>query len=263
MTPVECEQIRDALARGVVPSEPEATAHVRSCPRCSELVADGGRLGRELAALSHADSGPPAFWDEVAHDVGKDAGVHGWLRSRPTPARLALAMAAAALGAVIAVFRLRPDWAAVAKLPLVMGFAVDAGALYACVALVLRNRARPPLPRPSALLVLAFVLPVASALVASTATQHPTATFSTEACFTFGTLLTVPFVLVVASVQRDAALGPFKSALLGAAAGLLANAALLFHCPSSDLGHLLLGHAVIGAVLAVAALSLTSLRRAH
>ena len=83
-------------------------------------------------------------------------------------------------------------------------------------------------------------------------------------CFLFGSLLALPFLGLAWALERSDRLPASVLLFAGAASGLVANAALLLHCPLNDRCHLFLGHATIGLALTVAlALASRGLARRH
>jgi hypothetical protein len=118
-----------------------------------------------------------------------------------------------------------------------------------------------PLGRPSpavgvrlGLIGAALVLPLGYALTA-TAPSGPTngSAFAVQAfaCFLYGSLLALPFLLVLWALERRDR--PWLSVLtgVGGVAGLVANIALALHCANTEPAHLAVGHATIGATLAL------------
>ena len=81
------------------------------------------------------------------------------------------------------------------------------------------------------------------------------------ACFLYGSLFALPVILAgIASVRAGARhLGMWAVAVISA--GTCGNAVLQLHCPLTDPGHLLLGHASIGFVIAAAGAVWVVLRR--
>jgi hypothetical protein len=71
------------------------------------------------------------------------------------------------------------------------------------------------------------------------------------ACFAYGGAIAAPWLGLLWALERGARLTQRRAMLAFAAAGLLANAALLFHCPITHVAHRVWGHASIGIVLAV------------
>jgi hypothetical protein len=83
-------------------------------------------------------------------------------------------------------------------------------------------------------------------------------------CFAYGAALSLPLAGLILLLERRDHVPPLVTALGGAVAGISANLLLHAHCASSHAGHLLLGHATLGAVwaLLLSALSFAKRRRA-
>jgi hypothetical protein len=73
-----------------------------------------------------------------------------------------------------------------------------------------------------------------------------------SSCFTYGAALVVPLVLLYWLFERRETVPTGALVLAGALAGVAANLLLHAHCASTHPGHLLLGHASIGLVWALA-----------
>jgi hypothetical protein len=248
---MDCAEIRDALLAGTAPAGPEVEAHARGCEACAELLSERGILG---LALSRTETPNPlesaALWSALEERVAKEKGLRSWLRSRSTPVRVVVAALVAALVVFVGG---RPAPGATIEAPM-LWLVAFAFAGVACVAVLVAPLGRPRSPSSvrMSLIVSAVALPLGYALVASNAGGSASTDFATRAfgCFAYGTVLALPFVLVVFSLERSER--PSSSLLVGfgGAAGLVANIALGLHCPNTGLGHLALGHAGIGLVLA-------------
>jgi hypothetical protein len=59
MKDVTCALVRDAFRAGRLPVDAAVLAHVRECPRCTELFADDARLGRALGSTHPAPLAGP------------------------------------------------------------------------------------------------------------------------------------------------------------------------------------------------------------
>jgi hypothetical protein len=258
---MDCAEIRDALLAGTSPSGPGVEAHVRDCEACGELLSERGTLGR---ALSQSETPSPfesaLLWSALERSVAKEKGPRAWMRSRSTPVRVAAAAVVAAL-VVFVGGRPAPGATIDAPVPWLVVFAL---AGVACIAILVAplGRPRPPSSVRMSLVVSAVALPLGYALGASNAAASGASSdFAIQAfgCFAYGTLLALPFLLVVLSLDRSER--PSSSLLVGfgGAAGLVANVALGLHCPNTELGHLALGHASIGGMLAVLGVGLWAL----
>jgi hypothetical protein len=262
MSKVSCESVRDALLSGAPLSDAEI-AHTATCEQCSELVVGDGALGRALAGDRASAEPDPLLWAELDASLERETGVRAWLRSRPTPTRVALAMATFALVTLLGFRRVRSDWPSVSKLEVaVLVAAFGLAALFAVRAALPVLGARPSRERGATLLA-AVGLPLLAAFL-RLEQGAPLATgtaFWVQAarCFGYGALLAAPLFALLWLCDRDG--GPrsrFVHAAL--ACGLAANAALSLHCAVADARHVLIGHASIGLVLATAAWLVVSRR---
>ena len=258
MSEVSCEDVRDALRLGQIPLPPALLAHAEACGECSLLVADDAALGKALTAESGALETEALPWAGFEALVNEEVGFRAWLRSRPNPVRFLVAVAAFALVTALGLRHLRSDFALVPALELVGLLAAFAffGGMAAARALPVFGA---PAKRISseAILAAALGIPAAAAFVRTATTLAPaadSAVFVRQAwsCFSYGSLLTIPLVLVLWLLDRGA--GPRSRVFHGAAvAGLAANAALTLHCPNGSAAHLVVGHATIGLALAAVA----------
>ena len=261
----DCPKTRDALARGELPSSPDVAAHLDACPACAELAAGEARVGLELGKLSVGEasgsSGPAAdaAWAELACRVDEEAGPGAWLRSRSTPVRTVLALVVPGLAAIVYwMTKRRADWDVYPQHRMLL----EVGVLVLAVWLVARVELRPlqhaarPITRAGMALV-AFVAPVAIALLAPAHTAHAASLQGAGAdfwpralaCLGFGLSIGLPTLIVVRLLDRNPE-GPRVLMLLACGLGGLAgNLALHLHCPITHLSHLLVGHASIGLVL--------------
>jgi hypothetical protein len=99
-----------------------------------------------------------------------------------------------------------------------------------------------------------LILPAIAALVVPIGSEMPGATEAygnPMGCFLYGSALIVPFVLLYWLFERRDSVPVTSLVSAGALAGIAANLLLHAHCFSAHLGHLLLGHASIGAVWAL------------
>jgi hypothetical protein len=116
------------------------------------------------------------------------------------------------------------------------------------------GRPRPGARTRGALVWLAVSLPLVYALLSSSTTGRSTGDrgFFEQAlaCFAYGSVLAVPFVIVLWTLDRsDRARLVLLTGLAGVA-GLVANAALALHCANTEPLHLAAGHGTIGSALA-------------
>ncbi len=255
MSRASCEDVRDALLAGR-PAEPELVEHAEECAQCAELFESEAALGRSLATAGSEGALDAALWGELDRELGEETGARAWLRSRPTRLRTALGLGGVLFVAALGLHHLRPNWGALSTPVLGAWLFAFIGA----AALALRG-ALPVLgaahPQKRALLAAAFGLPLLYGVGAALSfggapfVANPFFT-SALSCFLYGTLLSLPLVALVWSL--DCGVGSRARVFAGAAAcGLAANAALLLHCPATDPAHLLAGHGAIGFFLAFVA----------
>ena len=83
-------------------------------------------------------------------------------------------------------------------------------------------------------------------------TEAASAWGNPASCFTYGAALVAPLVLLYWLFERRAAVPWGALVMAGGVVGVAANLLLHAHCPSANPGHLLLGHASIGVVWALA-----------
>jgi hypothetical protein len=258
MSEVSCEDVRDALRLGHIPLPPALLSHAEGCAECRLLLADDATLGKALTAEMAAPGADAPAWTGVEALLLEEQGFRAWLRSRPNPVRLLLAGAAFVLVTALGLRHLRPDFAVVPALELgglLAAFALVGGVAASRAVPVVG--ARPKRVPSEVILAAALGLPALAALARTATTLAPAAdgaAFVRQAwsCFSYGSLLTIPLVVVLWLLDRGA--GP-RSRIFHAAAvaGLAANAALTLHCPNGSSGHLVVGHATIGVALAAAA----------
>src|SRR5262245_26076631 len=198
---MDCSSIRDALLAGATPEGPGVGAHVRDCAACEELLRDSGGLGRALGEREAPAVLDDALFARVERDLGAESGPRAWLRSRPTPIRVA----AAGLAAVVVV--MAGGWAVRDTAHAVSGAWLVAFALaaFACLRVLVAPLGRPrrvPGAR-EALVAFALALPLGYAAL-SLPPSSPSATngFAAQAfaCFTYGTFLTLPFLAVLYAI---------------------------------------------------------------
>ncbi|MCC6526337.1 MAG: hypothetical protein IT373_27065, partial [Polyangiaceae bacterium] len=103
---MDCTVVRDGLRAGSLERGPELEAHLSTCRGCALLLAGGAELGRALALCAAAadtrtaaEGALPASLSALERrtvsTIRAERGPSGWLRSRPTPLRVALAVALA------------------------------------------------------------------------------------------------------------------------------------------------------------------------
>jgi hypothetical protein len=254
---LECAEIRSRFVAGRLPAGAAVEAHLEVCPHCPELFENDARLGRSLAQAVGPEVAPGDLFALVERDVSREVGLRARLRALPTWLRAStLVGVATALLWFQLLLRRRPDFTEYS--PSV--FWAIAGALLVALVLgalrVLRG-ASAPLGSSGRERGLAVALLLAPALVALLAplgarSQDATAWADPSGCFSYGAALVVPLVLFYWLFERRDSVPLSALMTAGALAGLAANLLLHAHCSSANLAHLLLGHASIGAVWALA-----------
>jgi hypothetical protein len=246
---MDCAEIRDSFARGVVPTGSDVEAHRRVCGHCSELFAKDAELGRSLAdAAALPMPLADALFAQLEADVARETGLRAWLRSRPTRLRFAIAVLSVllvvALGGALAQRRDFADYPTARLVLLLSVYA--AGILLAFGKELYLSTRRGSFPFQLGLLLAALGLPFLIAFAPATeASRH----FGPEGalnCFVYGALLTVPTAALLWAFDRDDRVSLRTASLSAVALGLSANLVLELHCPSGNTLHLLLGHASLG-----------------
>lgn len=217
----------------------------------------------------HEARGPDdALWTRVRERVAREHGPRAWLRSRSTRARIALAVAAAALlGLAVLLLAPRADLEALPGGVYGLGLAALLAALLMVVVGFLHPLQRRPLSRVRLLIAACVALALPALLVLGAplhhdAAHHPEsfadegAAFAPRAlrCFVFGVLLGAVVLVLLRLLDRSDGLSWPRLLLLAGAAGLAGNVVLALHCPLVGAGHLLAGHATVplGALAALA-----------
>ncbi len=255
---MDCAEIRNGFVAGRDPAGPEVDAHLRGCPHCRELFEKGAQLGRSLARAAPPQADASALLPLVESELEQETGVRARLRALPSRLRAGgLVAVAVALLAYELGFRRRPDfaqfsplifWAVVALF--IAGVMVGTSRLMRGVSVPLASAARE-----SSMAVAFLVLPAIALLVVPIGSGVPEATElwgNPGRCFYYGAALVAPFLLLYWLFERRDRVPVSALVSAGALAGIAANLLLHAHCPSAHLGHLLLGHASIGAVWALA-----------
>jgi hypothetical protein len=257
---VECAEIRSGFVSGRVPEGAAVDEHLKWCPHCRELFEKGAQLGRRLAAAVLPAVEPGDLFAKIDADLAHDVGLRARLRALPTPVRAAaLAVVGLMLPALQLAMHPRSDfgeyshavfWAIAALLLAVLAYGALRLARGPSAPLQIAHRDRlfafllMGLPALVALMV-PMGSPPSAAHEASSEWGHP------GLCFTYGALLVTPFLALVWLFERRDRVPLVVVVSGGALAGIAANLLLHAHCPSSHLGHLLLGHASIGAAWAL------------
>lgn len=256
-----CEQTRRHLQHQEIMSE-AAMDHLARCPVCQEMTG--------LPAVDEPDSGATSnggsldisrLLDETQRQIQREKGVLAWLRSRPTSVQLGLGLGTALIPALAQlILARREDWG---DYPLPRLLATATAYMLAVIlgAKVLVS----PLYRPRSVWALrvatvyAFCLPVIVAGLASAYSRHyeagdhsaDAALMHAWACLRYGTLLSLPAVLLFFAMDRQLAAGRRFLTLAAGLGGIAGNLVLLLHCSNEQLTHQLLGHAAVGLMLLV------------
>jgi hypothetical protein len=255
---LECAEIRNGFVAGRVPAGPPVEAHLKVCAHCRELFENDARLGQRLAQAVLPEVQPGDLFALVERDVSQEVGIRARLRALPLRVRAGTLLGvAASLFLFHLLLRSRPDLAKYSPsvfwgVALVLGAALTAGAFA-----VLRgaNASLGSQGRERATTLLLLLAPALLALLAKVGAGSPEAAAAwgnPSSCFTYGAALVVPLVLLYWLFERRETVPSSALVSAGALAGVAANLLLHAHCPSAHPGHLLLGHASIGVVWALA-----------
>jgi hypothetical protein len=256
-----CDETRRHLLRPNELSE-AALEHVAQCAVCQEMM--------ELSTAIELDSGSsanavaidvPSLFGQTQLQLTREQGPLAWLRSRRTPLRIVLGVSVALVPAVVQLaFARRIDLGDYPLPRLLL-----AAALYLVIVDFATKSLLSPLYRPRSSWALwlaaiaSFSLPFVVAALApayaqqleSPAPLQRSVLYQAWVCLRYGTLLSLPAVLLLFALDRQLAQGrrfPMLAAGLGGVAG---NFALLLHCPNEQPTHQLLGHATVGLLLLV------------
>jgi hypothetical protein len=218
-------------------------------------------LGRRLR---EGDAPAPALtglFGEIERELAQEHGLRAWLRSRPTPVRVALALGALLVPAAVAgAFALRPDAALYPPARMLAVAVFLAASLVALARIGLRPLQRPALPDAAALgavaasalgLLALYALPDAHAAHPASLQAPGVAALLARAwpCLWIGSAAGALVLCVLLAIDRG---GARRALLLAAAAGLCANLALQLHCPNTARAHLVLAHFGVLALLLLA-----------
>jgi len=255
---LECAEIRNGFVAGRVPAGPEVEAHFAICPHCHELFENDARLGRSLAQAVVPEASAGDLFALVERDLGQEVGLRARLRALPLRVRVA-ALSGVAVALFLFQFLRKPraDFAGYSP-GLFWGVAFGLAFAFIVGVLTLLRGANAPLGaagRGRAAAVVLLVVPALLALLAplgAESLESATAWGNPSSCFSYGAALVVPVVLLYWLFERRDAVPLRALVVAGAVAGLAANLLLHVHCGSAHPGHLLLGHASIGLVWALA-----------
>ncbi len=260
---MECRDIHRLLRDAHVPEGPSVDAHLSTCDACRSVCEASSGLKRALANASTSQSRDVEdLWRFVQRDVAAERGPRAWASSQPSWRRWLVACLVA-LGLVVSVgwFSPRPDLDAFADTRswLILSLLLTCVFGLSFVALTSPLRARTGTlgwirSRTAITAAIAASVLIALACLPEAHTDHPASLLGVDddlarraaACFMYGSVSILPFLLVLALVDRREA-RPSPTLMLGViVGGLLGNVTLLLHCSLTASIHLLLGHATLG-----------------
>lgn len=238
-----------------------ALEHLSQCALCQEMI--GLPTANELAgSITNVDGLDVAsLLSQTQLQVSREWGLFAWLRSRKTPVRLALGLSVALIPAAAQLaFAHRTD---LFDYPLARLLAATAAYLVAAV--LATTALLSPLYRPRsfrglwAVAAISFGLPFVVAALAPAHDQHISTasdmqhSFIVQAwiCLRYGTLLSLPAVLLFFAMDRQLGKGRRFLTLTAGMGTVAGNFVLLLHCPNDQPAHQLLGHATVGLLLFV------------
>jgi len=250
-----CQRALVALRRGPLPAGDPLAEHVTACPACAAVAAAGPSLVRALDEPSDAAPTAPALDGMLAAleaSIDRERGPAAWLRSRPTPVRLAVAALGSGLVPLLVWLAWRRVDAAAHpgdRLALEIAAVLVPAALLLAVGLwPLHRPAWPRWVEPLALGLAVLALLLGPAL-GPAHHDHPASLGGTgaqlvpraTACLITGTVLALPVLAWLFAPRR----GGERAWLLGGLAGLLGALSIFLHCPIVAPVHLLLGHVTV------------------
>lgn len=249
---MDCVEIRHVFLTGTTPEGPAVSEHVALCPQCQELFEKGAELGRRLAQAVLPAAEPLDLFGAVERDLQGEVGLRASVRAWASWLRASVLVG---IGALLLMFHLlfdrRADFAEYGP-AVFWGVTLAFGAALVLGSFKLMRGASVSAPAQARLAFVLLLLPTLGALLAPLGGDDAGSSWgSPSACFNYGALLVVPFLLLAWLFERRDAI-PLPALLTaGALAGVVANLLLHAHCPAAHLGHLLLGHASIGLVWAL------------
>lgn len=261
---MDCAEIRSGFASGHVPEGAAVAQHLEHCLHCRELFEKGAALGRRLAQAVMPQLEAGELFGAVERDLQGEVGLHARLRSLPSWLRAGV-LVVFGVGLAALQFLADPrgdfDRYGVDVFALV-SLALGAGLVWGAWRLV-RGVSRPARGEASFAFSL-LVLPVALSFVVPLGVLYdpPSPDWSSPFdCFSYGIALVLPLVALAWLFERRNRMPLSALLVAGALAGIAANLLLNAHCASVHLGHLLLGHASIGAAWALALVLVSRLVR--
>ena len=255
-----CDETRRHLLRQDELSE-AALEHLAHCAVCQEMMDLPTAI--ELESGSNANSGAldvASLLSQTQLQLSRERGLLAWLRSRQTPLRAALAVSVALIPAAAQLaFSRRHDLGDYPLSRLLLAVVI-----YLAIVVFATRTLLSPLYRPKSswalgsAAALAFTLPFILAALAPAYAQPASHVeiqhsflYQAGVCLRYGTLLSLPAVLLFVAMDRQLARGRFFLTLTASIGGIAGNFALLLHCPNEQPAHQLVGHATVGLVLLI------------
>lgn len=266
--PLDCAQIRSGFVAGRVPAGPEVDDHLRGCPHCRELFEKGAQLGRSLAGAVSPQVELGDLLAAVEHDVLQEKGLRATLRALPNGVRagLLIAVTLGLLAFGLITLGHREDFARFSPGVFWGVLALLFGAFVVGARRITRGLTVPagPESRQRGMALLYLLLPAAALLFMplGVAPDEAEGWGSPSLCFVYGAIMVAPLSLLYWLFERRDRVPVLTLVSAGALSGIAANLLLCAHCSSAHLGHLLVGHATIGAAWAVVLSLLSWPRRA-
>jgi len=262
---VSCSTVHQALRDDALDA-PDVQAHVEVCPACAELVADGGALGRELVeAFDSPAPVEPSLRSAVRQRVTADGRTLARWSTRRRATLAALAVAGA--GGLTWALAPRADAAVypVDRMVLMLGALIFAAS--SSLTLALRPLHRPP-PAPwlrRAVWLGALGVPLALSALPEAHADHPASVMSGPEPLLVCASIVMAFVglalVGLRALDRRVRASPAALAWFAVVGSATGQLVLQLHCPVTDPGHLVVSHALVGAIAAVA-LAVAPWRRA-
>jgi len=265
-----CTDLRAILRRGEAPSGPAVQAHLDDCAACAALVDDDAALATALGVEDEpTDEELSTLLTSVKHVVGAEVGPRAFVRSRPTPIRLALATAAlVGVAGLVAVLTPRADLATMSRLRLIAAMTGYTALAFAAMQVALRPLSQPAATERTGRLLIVAGLALATGFALAPLASGASITdlgmgFGSMAmdCFGFGSMLALPLLGFGWALDRGGYFVGSRLLLLGAAGGLAGNLFLELHCDILLPAHLLAGHVTVVVALLAAGVALSLGRR--
>lgn len=258
MKPVGCTDVRQRITSDAPLDAPEVVAHLRDCEPCSELAAEGGRLGQGLGTVGEPELDIDALLEGTRNELEEESGVLDRLRSLPTPTRWVGLVAFIVVVCVGVLFGTpRPDLHVFPMSRMLLGLAGLGAAALGALYVFFRPAYRPSSSGTWKVLVaLAILVPIAFTVLPPSHHAHPASlegvgddlVARAVACFLFGTGCAVPVAVAAWLFARRGGVRMAMVAAAMAAAAGIGNIALLLHCPLTAVVHRVAGHASVAVV---------------